>query len=484
MVRPGETVPADGVVVQGVSAVEESLLTGESNPNTKRIGSPLVGGSINLTQPLTMRVERCGPDTVLAAIHRLVEQAIADKQPIVELANRYAHWFVVAVLVAACLIAGAWLIIDPARALWITVAVLVVTCPCALSLATPVTLTVATGELARYGLVVTRGRAIETLARATDVVLDKTGTLTRGELGVKKVRVLSDRSLEECVMIARALEQSSEHPIARAICRYATPIDAVPMSATVVKNYPGHGVEGIVRGVCARIGTRAFCEEVAEPMISEAELPADGTAVYLAHGDVWLGVFQIEDTLRPGAPQLVAALEKLGKRVHLLSGDNAAIVERVAQDLGIKRVRAEADPEAKQAYLRALQQDGAVVAMVGDGINDAPVLAQADVSIAMSEGADLAQAQADAVLLSGQLGALASAFDLAVRALGVVRQNLVWAFAYNLVAVPAAALGAVTPWMAGIGMSGSSLAVVLNALRLRSRRQGSGAVGSSGGAVQ
>jgi Cu2+-exporting ATPase len=468
LVRPGSRVPADGTVAQGEGTVNESLLTGESHPVAKRPGSAVIGGAISVTTPFVVRVERVGADTVLAAIVRLVERAMTERHQLVEIADRYAHWFVAGVLLVAAVAAVVWSAIAPERALWIAVSVLVVTCPCALSLATPVALTVATGELARRGVIVTRGHAIEALARATDVVLDKTGTLTHGELRVAAARALGALPLERCEALARALEAASEHPIARALARHAEAPRSATRAAEALVTHPGRGVEGHVDGVRYRLGTRAFCTELARaPCDSADAADASATLVHLVAEGTWLAEFELTDTLKTGAEALVRRLEAMGKRVHLLSGDAAGPVGAAAAALGIAAVRSEADPAAKQAYVRALQRAGALVAMVGDGVNDAPVLAQANVSVALGTGAEVAQTQADAVLLSGEPAALADAFDVAQRAMRVIGQNLGWAVLYNLAAVPAAAAGLVTPWMAGIGMSGSSLAVVLNALRLR-----------------
>lgn len=468
LVRAGERVPADGVIAEGASALDEALLTGESRPQPKAAGAAVIGGSINVASPLVVRVERVGDQTMLASITRLVDRALSERQPLATLADRYAHWFVIVVLLLALASGLAWLAIDPSRALWIAVSLLVVTCPCALSLATPTALTVATGELAQRGLVVTRGHAIETLARATDVVLDKTGTLTHGALRVAGTTPLGRESAESCFSLARALEAGSEHPIARA---FAATGDAAPEPVTAQRVVAGHGLEGTIAGRRYRLGKRGFCAELAGS--ADAEQPrqeAGGTLVFLASAGEWLARFELADTLRPGAGDLVRTLESLGTRVHLLSGDGAAAVAAVAGRLGIGRAIGEADPAAKQAYVADLQRSGAVVAMVGDGINDAPVLAQADVSVALATGADLAQARADAVLLGGDPRALGTALRLARRTLGVVRQNLAWATGYNALAIPAAAVGWVTPWIAGIGMSASSLIVVLNALRLRAVR--------------
>ena len=465
LVRPGERVPADGVIAEGASALDESLLTGESRPQARQAGAAVIGGSINLSSPLVVRVERVGDQTMLASITRLVDRALSERQPLATLADRYAHWFVIVVLLLALATGLAWLAIDPARALWIAVSMLVVTCPCALSLATPTALTVATGELARRGLVVTRGHAIETLARATDVVLDKTGTLTHGALRVVATTVLGRDSAAACVELARSLEAGSEHPIARA---FAAASGTALAPVTGLRVVAGHGIEGSIAGRRYRLGRHAFCAELAGTAAGDhAQQEAGGTLVFLAAAGEWLARFELADTLRPGAGELVRTLEALGMRVHLLSGDGADAVAAVAGRLGIGRAVGEADPAAKQAYVAGLQRAGAIVAMVGDGINDAPVLAQADVSVALASGADLAQARADAVLLGGDPGALGAGMRLARRTVGVVRQNLAWATGYNALAIPAAAAGWVTPWIAGVGMSLSSLIVVLNALRLR-----------------
>jgi Cu2+-exporting ATPase len=470
LVRSGKRVPADGTVAQGEGALDESLLTGESYPVAKRPGSPVTGGAIVATGPLVVRVERTGADTVFAAVVRLVDRALTERQPLVELADRYARWSVLAVLLLAAGAGAVWAAVAPERAVWVAVSILVVTCPCALSLATPVALTVATGALAGRGMILTRGHAVEALARASDVVFDKTGTLTHGSMRVTGATALGPLPLERCDALVRALETASEHPIARALLDHAQPLRFAAGQAERLLTYPGRGVEGEVEGRRYRVGTAAFCRELANtPLEPGAALPAAATEVYLAGAGTWLAHYELADALKPGAGELVRRLERMGKRVHLLSGDAESAVRAVGATLGIARLRGAADPAAKQAYVAALQRSGAVVAMVGDGINDAPVLAQADVSVALGTGAELAQTRADAVLLSGDPAALAEAFGLAREALRVIRQNLAWAAAYNLVAVPAAAAGLVTPWMAGIGMSGSSLAVVLNALRLRRR---------------
>ncbi|MBE0614240.1 MAG: heavy metal translocating P-type ATPase [Burkholderiales bacterium] len=465
LVRSGERIPADGVVKEGRSLVDESLLTGESSPVTRQAGDRVTGGSTNIEDPMLMQVERIGADTVLSSIVRLMQQAASERPRLVANAERVTGWFVAVTLALAAASAAAWWMIEPGRALWVAVSVLVVTCPCALSLATPVALTVATGRLARQGLVVCHGHVVETLARATDVVLDKTGTLTFGRLRLEHTHVLADLSEAECLRIAAAMEQGSMHPIAKALLAAGTPESAVRES----RNHAGLGVEAEVNGHLYRLGRPDFvlaAHQHAAPW-RPPEIPAGCSVAMLGDESNCLALFVLGDALRPDAGDFVRALHRAGKRVHLLSGDRAETVERIATALGIESITANASPQDKLRYVQALQRGGGVVAMIGDGINDAPVLAQAGVSIAMSDGAWISQRQADAVLLSGRLSDLRAAFDTSARTLAIIRENLIWALGYNLIAVPLAASGMVTPWMAGIGMSTSSLLVILNSLRLR-----------------
>jgi Cu2+-exporting ATPase len=465
LVRPGEAIPADGIVIDGESIVNEALLTGESRPVAKGIGATLVGGSLNVSGAVVMRVERVGTETVLGAITRLAERATAEKPRLVEIADRTAHWFVLAVLVIAAATAAWWGASDPERALWVSVSVLVVTCPCALSLATPVALSAATGALVRRGFVVTRGHAIEALAHATDFVFDKTGTLTQGTLRVARIDALGSLDAKRCLAAAFGLEQASEHPYAAAIRARASEEGVVPLAVSLPSSRIGAGVEARVDGGRWRVGSERFCAEIAGRS-APAVMDDDATAVYLARENEWLARVTLSDAPKPGADALVARLKAMRRQVHLLSGDAPAAVRRIASALGIDHAQAETLPDGKREYVKSLQRAGRVVAMVGDGVNDAPVLAQADVSIAMASGARLAQVQADAVLLYGTAGDLVHAIESAGTAIRIVRQNLAWAVAYNVIVLPAAMAGWVTPWLAGIGMAASSLLVVLNATRL------------------
>ncbi|MBS1146641.1 MAG: heavy metal translocating P-type ATPase, partial [Proteobacteria bacterium] len=476
LVRPGETLPADGVVIDGDSAVSEAMLTGESLPVSKTIHSKVVGGSLNQASPLVVRVEKLGADTRLASIVRLLDRAQSEKPRIGQLADRAAAWFVGLLLLITVLVGVIWYVVDPSKVLWIVVSILVVTCPCALGLATPAALTTATGRLTRLGLLTTRGHALETLARATDLVFDKTGTLTLGRLSVRRVITLNGRSEEEVSALAAALEAGSEHPIAKALrqdraegerlaaypSRVLREAAASTLTASQIRNTPGRGVEGTIGEQVYRLGAPRF----AAPDHTPPEVADGASWVALAEGSELIAWFALADTPRADAPAALAALKAQGLRLHLLSGDAEGAVKTTAQQLGITDWHAGALPEDKLAYVKALQQQGRIVAMVGDGINDAPVLAGAQVSIAMGEGADVAQAAADMVMLGSRLATLADGVALARKTQHIIRQNLGWALGYNLIAIPAAAFGHVTPWLAGIGMSVSSLLVVLNALRL------------------
>ena len=468
LVKPGETIPADGCVVEGASSANESLLTGESLPVPKSPGAPVIGGAVNIESPIFVRVEQVGEATRLSAIVRLMERAAMEKPQIVETADRIASRFLLALLFVAAVVAVVWYFLDPAKALWITVSVLVVTCPCALSLATPVALTVASGAMARAGLLVTRSHAIETLSRATHFVFDKTGTLTTGRMRLLDVLPLGELDRDQCLTLAAAIEQTSEHPIAAALrgaCERSGRFDI-----GAVENEPGSGMSAVYNARRYRVGRPEYVAALhGAPLPAAARSFAERGDTVIALGDEsgWLALFSLADQIRDEAAGLVAALHKAGRHVTLLTGDARPAAQRVAQALAIETVEAAMSPQAKHDFVRRIQAEGGVVAMVGDGVNDAPVLAQAQVSIAMGGGSQLARTQADLILLSENLDHLRRGYFVARRSLRVIRQNLVWSFVYNFVALPLAMIGLVTPWMAGIGMSGSSLLVVLNSLRLQ-----------------
>lgn len=467
LIRPGEAVPADGKIERGASEVDEALLTGESKPIAKCVGDTLTGGAMNMANPLVMKVERLGEDTMLSTILRLLDRAQSEKPRIAQTADRVAGWFVMALLLIAAGVAFAWYVIDPSRAFWITVSVLVVSCPCALSLATPAALTAATGTLTKLGLLVTRGHALETLAKTTHFVFDKTGSLTFGRMTLLNIVPLRKSQQDILLLTAAQLELGSEHPIAQALLAAVPPTSRHNLpAAPAVQHLPGNGIEGTIAGRRYRIGKPAFVAALHHQPLPPGLLEGDVTTVTLGDEEGWLAWMTLGDRIRPEAHTLITALKNLGKQICLLSGDHAGAAQRVADSLGIACVEADMSPQNKFEFVHRLQSEGAVVAMLGDGVNDAPVLAAAQVSIAMGNGAQLAQTSADMVLLSENLIHLADGLKIAIKTSVIIRQNLAWALLYNVLALPLAALGYVTPWMAGVGMSLSSLLVVLNALRV------------------
>jgi Cu2+-exporting ATPase len=466
LVRPGAQIPADGRVLEGSASVDEALLTGESRPIVKAVGDFVIGGSINLDSPLQVMVEQTGPDTVLSQILDLVERARDERPYLARVADRIAGYFVASVLILAAAAALYWWQAAPERWLAVTIALLVVTCPCALSLATPTAITAATGALTRRALIITGNNALETLARATRFVFDKTGTLTHGRPRLVRTVVTSDMPAEVCARIAAALEQSSEHAIAKALADDGDVTDA----ATDVANTPGAGLRGKVAGVMYTIGTPSFVESQTGQRLPDGQamdsMDHNCSLVLLAGPASVLCAFILSDELRPDACELVHSLQRQGITVSLYSGDWPEVTKHVAEVIGIADAAGGLSPEDKCLRVRALQADGEIVAMVGDGINDTPVLSTANVSIAMGDGARAARANADIILLGSNLSNLADGVAIARKTLAVIRQNLVWAVAYNALAIPAAAAGWVAPWMAAIGMSASSLLVVANSLRL------------------
>ena len=461
LVLAGETLPCDGLVVGGVSHVDESLITGESHAVSKSIGSKVIAGSINLDSQLRIRAQAVGQQTQLSAIEQLVARAESDKPMQVNLADKLARFFVARLLVIATLVGSFWLWYQPEQAFWITLSVLVVTCPCALSLATPVVLTRATMWLRDRGLLVTRGHVIEALARVDTVVFDKTGTLTQGKVTLVQIRSLSDTypSSQLQSMVA-ALEAGSPHPIAKAFADMP-----VYQTVTDLVQYPSQGVEGCVSGEKIRFGRIEFFRAWYDDNLPAA--PNDHGQWFLFGSEVEpLAWFELRDTLRDDALDTVRQLKQKGLRVLLLSGDRQAVVTQLAQTLTIDEALGDLLPSDKLAYLQQLQQQGRTVLMVGDGINDVPVLAGADVSVAMAGATDLAQVNADTLLTNGKLTVLLDSLMLAVQCKYTIKQNLTWAIAYNLIALPFAAMGWVPPYLAAAGMSLSSLVVVINAMDL------------------
>ncbi|MCD1638594.1 heavy metal translocating P-type ATPase [Pseudomonas stutzeri] len=458
LVQPGGLIPADGTIISGQSSVDESLLTGEYLPLPRGAGDAVTAGTLNVEGPLTIEVQALGDDTRLSAIVRLLERAQADKPKLAELADRVAQWFLLVVLVVATVVGLVWWQIDPQRAFWIVLALLVATCPCALSLATPTALTTATGTLHKLGLLLTRGHVLEGLNQIDTVVFDKTGTLTEGRLTLSAIHPLGALDADACLALAAALENRSEHPIARAFGR-------APLPAESVETVPGLGLVGSVDGRVLRIGQPSFVAEgYGNPPPS---IPGDmGQWLLLGDDHGPLAWLVLDDRLRDDAPALLDACRGRGWKTLLLSGDSSPMVGQIAAELGIDQAEGGMTPAAKLARLQALQAQGHRVLMLGDGVNDVPVLAAADISVAMGSATDLAKTSADAVLLSNRLGSLAQSFEVARRSRRIIIENLVWASLYNGLILPFAAIGWVTPLWAALGMSASSLLVVLNALRL------------------
>ncbi|MDU9412252.1 heavy metal translocating P-type ATPase [Pseudomonas sp. zfem005] len=458
LVPPGALMPADGLILEGQSSVDESLLTGEYLPLPRGRGDAVTAGTLNVEGPLTLEVQALGDQTRLSAIVRLLERAQADKPRLAELADKVAQWFLIIVLLAAAAVGLAWWQIDPSRAFWIVLSLLVATCPCALALATPTALTTATGSLHKLGLLLTRGHVLEGLNQIDTVIFDKTGTLTEGRLTLSAIHPLGPLDNDACLALAAALENRSEHPIARAFGR-------APRPAEQVENVPGKGLEGLVDGQRLRIGQAAFVAELGG--WAEPEIPgSNGQWLLLGNEQGPLAWLVLDDRLREDAPLLLDACRARGWQVMLLSGDSSPMVDEIARRLGIDDARGGLSPDAKLDVLRDLHQQGRRVLMLGDGVNDVPVLAGADISVAMGSATDLAKTSADAVLLSNRLESLVQALSVAGRTRRIIIQNLAWATLYNGLVLPFAALGWVTPVWAAFGMSVSSLLVVINALRL------------------
>lgn len=471
LVKPGEAIAADGIILEGDTAIDVSLLTGESLAQHKTVGASLPGGAVNASQPIVVRITRSVPDSTLSVLVKLIEQAGQGKPQLSLWADKVAAWFVAALLLFAVAVFVFWQWHDPARAWPIAIAVLVVSCPCALSLATPTALAAATDRLVRQGILIVQAHVLETLHRATHVIFDKTGTLTAGKPVLRQLDVFAAPSKASCLQIAAALESSSAHPLGEAIlaaARENTAAGHAMLHAADVHHVAGQGLEGTVEGARYRLGCAAYVAGLTHcPAPQQDNAPADVTSVFLGTSGAWLARFDLVDALRADAAGVIKTFQDMGKTVILLSGDQQAVARHVANELGIETALGEYLPDEKLAYVQSLQRDGAIVAMVGDGINDAAVLRAADVSFAMGSGAALAQMHADCVLLSGRLSSLCEAAAAASQTLSVVRQNLAWATLYNVLAIPAAALGLLNPWLSGIGMSVSSAVVVINALRLR-----------------
>ena len=460
VVADGALVPADGELTSASCRVDESLLSGESRALLRRRGERLVAGSVLVEGPAEVRVERLGSDTTLSAIVRLVGLAQQQRPHLARIGDRAATYFVSGLLLAAAVTAAIWLLIDPGRAFASSLAVLVVACPCAFALAVPAALARALAILAQRGVLVLTPNAIENLVRVNHIVFDKTGTLTQRRLELESIRTCAALSEEQALQLAARLETGSSHPIASALRAAAG--NATPQARmSDVRSIRGCGVEADIDGVRFRLGTPAF----ATPDVED-----DGSVVLGSAGRL-LARFTLREALRSDAVATVSALQAGGASTEILSGDSSERVAAVAGRLGIAQFAARLNPEQKLAHLSGLRDAGKVVAVVGDGINDAPALAGADLAVAIGGGADLAQSSADIVLAGDHLAGLLEARQVAAMTLRIMRQNLLWSFVYNALCIPLAAAGWVPPWLAAIGMSLSSIAVIVNSLRIGGGRR-------------
>jgi len=464
LIRAGAVLPADGEVTVGCSTVDESMLTGEAMPQIRTVRSSVLAGTVNVESPIRVRISAVGGKTALSGVIRLLERAQADKPRLALAADRVARYFLQILIVLSILVGIVWWHFNPERAFEAILAVLVVSCPCALSLATPAVIAAASAAMARRGLLITHGDAIEKLASISHVVFDKTGTLSTGIVSIGRTQVMSCLSVVQCHDIAASLEIGAEHPVARAF-------QARGIARWTVNDLhivPGGGVQGVIEGITYRLGSPAFAAA------NKPSYDPDDASVVLSGDEKVLARFELTDPLRADAIQCVRQLNDAGISTSILSGDAEQVVESVAAACGINQYQSRCKPEDKLKAIQQLQSKGEV-AMVGDGINDAPVLSAAGVSIAMGAGSGLAHASADAVLLSNQLSSLPCVILIARRARKIMRQNLYWAAFYNITSIPLAALGLIPPWLAAIGMSLSSVLVVLNAARLlRDSRQDAG----------
>ena len=476
IVRPGEKIPTDGEVIEGASAVDESMLTGESMPVEKKPGASVIGGTLNRTGLLRFRATRVGADTALAQIIKLVEEAQASTAPVQRLADEVTRYFVPAVVgVAVLAFAGWWLAGEFPQGLLAFIAVLIIACPCALGIATPAALMVGVGKGAEAGILIRGAEILERARKLTTVVFDKTGTLTRGEPNVTDIIPQAGRAEAEVLRLAAAVEAGSEHPLGEAIVRAAAHRQLILPKLSNFAAIPGHGIRGTAEGRAVLLGNRRlFREEGIDTTAVESTMTAleqqGKTAMLVGTDGAIVGIIAVADTLKPEAKEAVAALRAEGVEVILLSGDNARTANAIGADLGIVSVIAEVLPADKAKVIQDLQAKGKIVAMVGDGVNDAPALAAADIGIAIGSGSDVAKETGGIILVKDDVRQVVASIRLSRMTLRKIKQNLFWAFIYNTVGIPVAALGFLNPIIAAAAMALSSLSVIVNSALLKRAR--------------
>ena len=470
LVPAGAQIPADGVVIEGNSECDESWMSGESKPQQKQADSPVIGGSLNISSPLIMQAQQVAESTQFAHLIRLMESATNEKPPLVALADRHASHFLTVIMVLSVITGLVWWQIDPSRAIWIAITILVVTCPCALSLATPGVMSAVIGLLAKNGVLIAKGSAIEGLARVEHIVFDKTGTLTEGKLAVQNSHWWHQNNDDK--QICEAMASQSLHPVSKALAQYLK-TKVAPLQLEQLHELAGMGLEVVFNNQTYRLGRLAYVLALQSDDVVQSQLLDDlspdfkdlSVCAFGSSKEV-IAVFALADKLRPDAQLMVQQLQKAGKKLHIFSGDNPRVVARIAEQLQLNDVQGGMSPEQKYSAIQALQQHGARVAMLGDGLNDGPGLSIADVSIAMGQGAPITQARSVVLLLSNRLLDFSKAVNLCQQSLRLIKENLAWAILYNALAIPAAVLGIIEPWHAAVGMTLSSVIVVLNSTRL------------------
>ena len=476
VVRPGEKVPVDGEIVEGYTTIDESMVSGESIPAEKTIGDAVVGATINKNGVIKFRATKVGRDTFLSQIVRMVEEAQGSKAPIQELADKVTGYFVPVVLLISASTFMGWLIFGGTealgRAVFASIAVLVIACPCALGLATPTAIMVGTGIGAENGILVKDAESLQTMLDVNTIIFDKTGTITKGEPSVTDVVTTADMNENEILQLAASGETGSEHPLGQAIVRKAEERSLVIAKATDFEAIPGKGIRAVIAGKNVLLGNRKLMHEqgINTEHVEEtvAGLESQGkTAMFMAVDNGLAGIVAVADTVKEDSRRAIAALEKAGLTTAMLTGDNERTAKAIAQQVGISRILAQVLPDQKEAEVRRLQDEGLVVSMVGDGINDAPALAQANVGIAIGTGTDIAIEASDITLIRGDLTSVVTAIRLSRNTFKVIKQNLFWAFGYNVLAIPIASSGRLRPEIAALAMAMSSVSVLVNSLRLR-----------------